>query len=76
MDQIKELDRVRLKSTIMVGGTSLLSGMVGTIVFCFPRGYEIEFDGMTNTFDVDAKYIIPYVEPVIVEEVENDFEEE
>lgn len=76
MDQIiKELDRVTLKTTIKIGNTLLSSGLVGTIVFCFPRGYEIEFDGINSTFDIDAKYIMPYVPHVIFEE-ENNYEEE
>jgi len=76
MDQIiKELDRVTLKNTIKIGNTLLSSGLVGTIVFCFPRGYEIAFDGIDSTFDIDAKYIMPYVPHIIVEE-ETEYEEE
>ena len=74
MDQIKELDRVKLINSIKLDGTIIPSGTIGTILYCFPRGYEIKFDGTSISHDVDAKHIIPYVEPVVVEELEDDYE--
>ena len=62
MERIEEGARVRLVRSIKSNGSYLEKNLIGTVVFCFPRGYEISFDGISKTFDIDAKYIENYLE--------------
>lgn len=73
MDKIEELDQIKLIKSIKSQGAYLESGLIGTVVCCFPKGYEIKFQGIAQTFDVDAKYVQKYIEPEIVPEEETDY---
>ncbi len=55
---LHDLDRVKLKKAVTVEGTSLRSGLEGTIVLCHgTEAYEVEFDGISDFFALEPDFL-------------------
>jgi hypothetical protein len=55
---LHDLDRVKLKRAVTVEGTSLRSGLEGTVVLCHgSKAYEVEFDGIEDFFAMEPEVL-------------------